>query len=93
MNQAEQKFLLARASGTRVHLENWRKRYRGKAVFLVGNAYGHPRFPNGALIRTSLLLFLDYPLARTLSRMYSLGKEHRKMHGRFWGFFSRFTKP
>ncbi len=74
MDQAEQEFLTVRDKSRRVRLENWTTRYKGRVKHLKGNAYGHPRFPDGQMIRTSLVLFMDETVAYTLNTRYLLAK-------------------
>ena len=74
MNQVDQNFLALRNDRRKVRLEAWLIFTSKHGKLLVGYAYGHPRFPDGRLIRTSLVLFMTESIAQTLNTMYVLGK-------------------
>lgn len=60
-----------------VRLEHWSKRTIGVGVdVLLGQAYGHPRFPYGTDVRTSQVLKIEGNRAETLNTIYILGQPY-----------------
>lgn len=60
-------------------IENWQKYSFGSTgSVLYGNVYGHPKFIDGASIRTSLLEEFDETagVAKTLNTDYELGEKY-----------------
>lgn len=52
-------------------LENW-SRFGEQ---LVGEVYGHPRFEDGEVVRTSRVLKMDDKVAETMNTDYTLGEQ------------------
>ena len=60
-----------------VRLEHWSKREHSPGCdVLLGNAFGHPRFPDGTDVRTSQVLKIEGNRAETLNTIYLLGQPY-----------------
>lgn len=55
-------------------LKNWERVFDYGYDRLHGNVYGHPVMPEGELIFTSKLIWIQDNLAQCLSRIYQLDK-------------------
>jgi hypothetical protein len=64
-----------------IRIENWEvvTNPRNMKQWLHGEVQGHPRFPNGSLVTTSILMELRDEVAVTKSgTIYQLGRRRKK---------------